>query len=428
MKKIITLLLTSFLLCLLITPAYADNYTMGSNDKKTVTLKGYGQTHKIKINLKESGYFNISFIFHEPTNGRAEIYSKVYDDLSNSLLDSKCNDEAYEEYRSVEGYYRAGTYTIEVWRTTNCPGCSFNNGSSRKVTITTESKSSKESFPETNSKNNDGISKANKIVLDKEYRGVRASWDHYDYYEFELKDNYTNPEFTLNWFGNDKTYIQLFDKSGNRLKWWYQSDRSVTWNSGLELKKGTYYICFGKSDNNNGGLGEYSFKISKSYNGWMNNKYWYENGVRQGMYGDPKCVYGDGTCRGREIYDPDSNGWYWLDAVYEGAKATNKEVWMPYIYQDEDPSKLPYLDPNDNDTVDKQVIHAIKNKTGKWVRYDSNGKMYKEWYQVSNYSDTYPTQRGNKYYYDPITGLMAKGGTFIGRDYYFFDPTTGALQ
>ena len=37
------------------------------------------------------------------------------------------------------------------------------------------------------------------------------------------------------------------------------------------------------------------------------NEYWYENGVRQGLQG-----------RGKEIYDPASNTWYWLDSIDGG--------------------------------------------------------------------------------------------------------------
>ncbi len=65
--------------------------------------------------------------------------------------------------------------------------------------------------------------------------------------------------------------------------------------------------------------------------------YWYENGVRQGTTG-----------RGKEIYDPKSDAWYWLDAVQGGAMTTNKDV-----YQD--------------------------SNGGKWVRYDANGHMVKGW-------------------------------------------------
>ena len=125
--------------------------------------------------------------------------------------------------------------------------------------------------------------------------------------------------------------------------------------------------------------------------------YWYEKGIRQGTYDDPGCVMGDGTCRGREIYDPESDGWYWLDAVYDGAKAENKEVWMPYIYQNEIPGST----------------------EGKWVRYDNKGKMIKGWYIDDN---------NNHYYYDLITGEMLKGLHYIDVDYFYFNPITGILE
>ena len=175
--------------------------------------------------------------------------------------------------------------------------------------------------------------------------------------------------------------------------------------------------------------------------------YWYENGNIQGTYEDSKCVYGDGTCRGREIYDPETDAWYWLDSIYGGAKAINKEVWMPYIYQDE-------LKWNDKERstnahsyalgsngyqlyktspicdMSKQVEDAIKEKSGKWVRYNSEGKMIKGWYTASGELDEklYPDQKGNVYYYDQKTGLMAKGLYVIDGYEYYFNETTGALE
>ena len=68
--------------------------------------------------------------------------------------------------------------------------------------------------------------------------------------------------------------------------------------------------------------------------------FWYESWVRQGW--QP----GNSNYRGKEIYDPASGAWYWLDNVQQGAKATSKEV-----YQD--------------------------SNGGKWVRYDANGHMIK---------------------------------------------------
>ena len=163
--------------------------------------------------------------------------------------------------------------------------------------------------------------------------------------------------------------------------------------------------------------------------------YWYENGVRQGTYEDKAGVVGDGTIRGREIYDPLSNGWYWLDAVYGGAKATNKEVWMPYVYNGEekfDEDTIAAKAAASGEMAD-QVKKAIKahggENAGKWVRYDKQGKMIKGWYTVQGAdAELYPDQVGNTYYYDIITGLMAKGDICIDNTWYHFNEWSGALE
>ena len=106
--------------------------------------------------------------------------------------------------------------------------------------------------------------------------------------------------------------------------------------------------------------------------------FWYESWVRQGW--QP----GSSNYRGKEIYDPASGAWYWLDNVQQGAKATSKEV-----YQD--------------------------SNGGKWVRYGANGHMIKGWY----------TQDGKTWYYDLTTGAMYKGWHTIEGSTYHFDETTG---
>ena len=56
--------------------------------------------------------------------------------------------------------------------------------------------------------------------------------------------------------------------------------------------------------------------IKKSKNGWETvdgKDYWYEDGVKQGTEG-----------RGKEIYDPESDAWYWLDSDANGAKAVSR--------------------------------------------------------------------------------------------------------
>ena len=114
--------------------------------------------------------------------------------------------------------------------------------------------------------------------------------------------------------------------------------------------------------------------------------YWYEGGRRQGLDG-----------RGKEIYDPASDAWYWLDAVDSGKKATSKDV-----YQESWAGA--YADRADG--------------TGKWVRYDANGHMIKGWQRTD----------AGTYYFDLITGAMAKGNAEIDGQNYYFDETTGILQ
>ncbi len=114
-------------------------------------------------------------------------------------------------------------------------------------------------------------------------------------------------------------------------------------------------------------------------------KYWYEDGVLQGTEG-----------RGKEIYDPETNAWYWLDSVLGGAVAKNKDV-----YQESEAG--PWADRADG--------------TGKWVRYDENGYMIKGWQE---------TEAGN-YYFDTVFGTMAKGYATIEGIEYYFDEATGVL-
>ena len=109
--------------------------------------------------------------------------------------------------------------------------------------------------------------------------------------------------------------------------------------------------------------------------------YWYEGGKRQGY--DPN----NAAYRGKEIYDPASNGWYWLDNVQQGAKAVSKDVYQ-------------------------------ESSGGKWVRYDANGQRIKGW----------NTNADGTYYFDPITGAMAKGTTTIDGMTYYFDPATGVKR
>ena len=132
-----------------------------------------------------------------------------------------------------------------------------------------------------------------------------------------------------------------------------------------------------------------SVASASTYTGWktVNGKdYWYENGVKQGTTG-----------RGKEIYDPDSDAWYWLDANQGGAKAVSKDV---------------YQESEAGDWAENA------DGTGKWVRYDANGHMVKGW----------DTNDDGTYYFDQVYGTMAKGIVTIDGNLYLFDVDTGVMQ
>ena len=138
--------------------------------------------------------------------------------------------------------------------------------------------------------------------------------------------------------------------------------------------------------------------------------YWWENGEIQGQYGDPQNITDSlfDIESGREIYDPATNAWYWLDAVRGGKPAMNKEVWMPYLFQSD--------------------LETGANPEGKWVRYDAKGAMIKGWYTVEgDQAALYPAQKGNTYYYDLLTGAMLKGEQTIDGKTYQFDAVSGVL-
>jgi hypothetical protein len=138
----------------------------------------------------------------------------------------------------------------------------------------------------------------------------------------------------------------------------------------------------------------------KGWNGWWDpdgdglDRCWYENGIRQGYDGN------NPNYRGKEIYDPDSDAWYWLDNNNKGLMAAGKDV-----YQESYAGEW------------GDIIGEDGLKYGKWVRYDDWGHMVKGW----NWDGT------NSWYFDKITGTMVKGTATIDGVTYTFASDTGIL-
>ena len=173
-----------------------------------------------------------------------------------------------------------------------------------------------------------------------------------------------------------------YDENGHMVKGWQTTDKGTYY---FDLITGAMAKGAGNIDGVPCAFDEYTGIALDGQ--WLTIKgadFWYEKGVRQGLDG-----------RGKEIYDPASDAWYWLDAVDQGKKATSKDV-----YQESEAGQ--WADRPDG--------------TGKWVRYDAQGHMIKGW------------SADKRYYFDPIYGTMAKGDAVIDGRTYHFDKNTGIRQ
>ena len=173
-----------------------------------------------------------------------------------------------------------------------------------------------------------------------------------------------------------------YDENGHMVKGWQQTENGLYY---FDLITGAMAKGTGDIDGVPCAFDKYTGVALD--NQWLTINgadYWYEKGVRQGLDG-----------RGKEIYDPASDAWYWLDSVDQGKKATSKDV-----YQESEAGQ--WADRPDG--------------TGKWVRYDAQGHMIKGW------------SADKRYYFDPIYGTMAKGDAVIDGRTYHFDKNTGVLQ
>ena len=173
-----------------------------------------------------------------------------------------------------------------------------------------------------------------------------------------------------------------YDENGHMIKGWQTTEKGTYY---FDLITGAMAKGAGDIDGVPCAFDEYTGIALDGQ--WLTIKgadFWYEKGVRQGLDG-----------RGKEIYDPASDAWYWLDAVDQGKKATSKDV-----YQESEAGQ--WADRPDG--------------TGKWVRYDAQGHMIKGW------------SADKRYYFDPIYGTMAKGDAVIDGRTYHFDKNTGVRQ
>lgn len=182
-----------------------------------------------------------------------------------------------------------------------------------------------------------------------------------------------------------------------------------------------------------------------SYTGWVyqnGERYWFDSGT---------------MARSKEVYDPNSDAWYWFDA--DGTMAHDKDVylssedkWVRYdgeghMIKGEDYRYGGWYYFDQTTGAMAKGMKYINSNGGKWVYYDwSNGRMahgetfvnydgdHTGWYLFDAstgamyHGDTYVRSNGGKWVrYDRVTGKMVKGLHYQDGAYYYFDQNTGAM-
>lgn len=182
------------------------------------------------------------------------IYCTLYDVDGNQLwrINPYWNTTSLQSTNSNTLYLNAGTYYVSFSK-----DGSYTGNYNFKLSFV----SSAESFKETGWGINNSFDSANKLSLNKEYKGAICQNDSQDMYKFNLT---SNMNVVLNFSAKGMTYIyvKIFDSTGNQIAsfnpYWNNSTGTITMTQALTLSKGDYYLSVSKD----GYCGNYSFKIN----------------------------------------------------------------------------------------------------------------------------------------------------------------------
>lgn len=210
-----------------------------------------------------------------------------------------------------------------------------------------------------------------------------------DRYGKELKDENGNPAMVGVWYKVDKNGNRVDKDEDAARKWVYYDEMTGIMQYGYHEIKGSFYL-FDPYDGTciDADWREYPYDDAYGESGTL---YWYDNGERAGYKikedgepGEPDLSY-----RGKEVFVPYMDAWVWCDNIQKGAFAKGKDVYQESY---------------------AGIFADREDGTGKWVRYDEWGKMIKgwDWGALDN--------RGEYYFFEGITGAMAKGEVWIGPD------------
>ncbi len=211
---------------------------------KSFEFKEESKTYS--LTLAKSGHFSIERI---NKSGDADLYVTVYNNDGNKIYDLTDRWSWLTDFEPK--YLRAGTYSVVV------EGDCLDKGESQEAIIYWTNDN--ESYPETETKNNDVKATASVIkTLDgKKKKGMLSVGDDYDYYKFTLSEK-SKVEFTLDSKQLDPVFT-LKTKNG-----YFIADMDkAEFEDGVYttvLNEGTYYLMIGRKDDSKHGIYYFSMK------------------------------------------------------------------------------------------------------------------------------------------------------------------------
>lgn len=224
-----------------------SNDTINMADSISLSKTTYGaissnsDTDFFKFGIKDNGYIGIDF-GHKNLGYTDKAYKiSLYDAKGNELYEFA--SKGVEKLKSLKQYgLGKGTYYLSVKGLYNWSNADYNLKVNYKKASNWETE------------NNNDMSVADKISLDKTYNGTTVESDN-DYYKFTLSaKTWVNISFSHESTGstNSHWYVSLYDKNGNTLSYdagrkyiqtlYVKGTQTYQSTGNIQLAKGSYYV------------------------------------------------------------------------------------------------------------------------------------------------------------------------------------------
>lgn len=213
------------------------------------TYYSTGSDYKYSFDVTESGKVTIGL-----TSGSTSMYIYLYDQNGNRV-DTFFTRPVGSDYVVYENdYLKSGTYYLETYSTKDM------DMEDTPFTLTLAYSSSKESFPESLTSDDDSFANANSITFSKKYNGQISIQDTQDVFKIKVPAS-GNVSVSFSAGLAYARYI-LYDENNTKIRCINLSGGQSSISNTCTLSKGTYYL---KVDNEMNGDGWF-YNIKLTYN------------------------------------------------------------------------------------------------------------------------------------------------------------------